>query len=253
MTPEQLARKRANDRNAQRAIRARRKAQVSQLEAELEALRNKPHACCRKLLQRNLELECELAMMKGSPLPCPSATPAHTDEGTSTHASPEMHRVNGQLESPTYPPGGDMEDSMSARTSAGALLLSPAGGCDLDSSMSGETTSPAAVMSTIYPKCGLESRDAPLQGAVATVYASESINATCMANPGLDVVTCGQVCPQARIPSPSLPDLWPAAGTPPYATNAGGIIDGLVHVALEVPCQSMMPAASAIPSTHFPQ
>ncbi|KHO10922.1 bZIP transcription factor [Metarhizium robertsii ARSEF 23] len=199
MTPEQLARKRANDRNAQRAIRTRRKAQVSQLEAELEALKNKPYACCRKLLQRNLELECELAMMKGSPLPCPSrATPTgHADEGTTAAQSPEMHGVNGQ----SYPNGED-----SART----LLLSPSGGCDSSS----ETTSPVAV---IYPKCGLESRDAPLQGPIAAVYAAESV---AMANPAL--VTCGQVCP--TIPSPSIPDLWPTGTT--YA-NDGGIMDGL--------------------------
>ncbi|KAG8419511.1 hypothetical protein J3458_004368 [Metarhizium acridum] len=224
MTPEQLARKRANDRNAQRAIRARRKAQVSQLEAELEALKNKPHACCRKLLQRNLELECELAMMKGSPLPCPSRAtpPGHADEGTTVAQSPEMHGVNGQ----SYPNGEDP-----ART----LLMSPAGGYDSPS----ETNSPVAM---IYPQCGLESRDAPLQGPNAAVYtANYAADNVAMANQAL--VSCGQVCP--TIPSPSMPDLWPT-GTP-YA-HAGGIMDGLVTLG----AQNMVPTASTM-SSPFPQ
>ncbi|KAI5859764.1 hypothetical protein GGS23DRAFT_614800 [Durotheca rogersii] len=62
LTPAQLARKRANDREAQRAIRARTKEHIESLEREIEKLRgqqNRDHTI-QTLIQRNKALEDEL-------------------------------------------------------------------------------------------------------------------------------------------------------------------------------------------------
>lgn len=62
LTPTQLARKRANDREAQRAIRTRTKQYIQQLEDQVRALRD-GHAKTRTvqdLLHRNASLEAEL-------------------------------------------------------------------------------------------------------------------------------------------------------------------------------------------------
>lgn len=68
LTPSQLARKRANDREAQRAIRARTKEHIDRLERELEDLRS-THSRDRTvqdLLRRNKALEDELHRLKES-------------------------------------------------------------------------------------------------------------------------------------------------------------------------------------------
>ena len=66
LTPSQLARKRANDREAQRAIRARTKEHIERLELELEELKSKQSRdqTVQELLRRNKALEDELNRLK---------------------------------------------------------------------------------------------------------------------------------------------------------------------------------------------
>jgi hypothetical protein len=66
LTPSQLARKRANDREAQRAIRARTKEHIDRLERELEELKSKQSRdqTVQELLRRNQALEEELMRLK---------------------------------------------------------------------------------------------------------------------------------------------------------------------------------------------
>ncbi|KAH8747060.1 hypothetical protein F5883DRAFT_584767 [Diaporthe sp. PMI_573] len=66
LTPNQLARKRANDRNAQRAIRVRTKEYIERLEKELEELksRHSHNEIVQELVQKNRALEMELATLK---------------------------------------------------------------------------------------------------------------------------------------------------------------------------------------------
>lgn len=68
MTPAQLARKRANDREAQRAIRARTKEHIENLERELEELRSVSSRddTVQDLLRRNRALEDELHRLRES-------------------------------------------------------------------------------------------------------------------------------------------------------------------------------------------
>ncbi|KAK6951440.1 hypothetical protein Daesc_007975 [Daldinia eschscholtzii] len=68
LTPSQLARKRANDREAQRAIRARTKEHIESLEREIEelrSLRNRDQTI-QTLLRRNKALEDELRQIRES-------------------------------------------------------------------------------------------------------------------------------------------------------------------------------------------
>ncbi|EOO03469.1 putative bzip transcription factor protein [Phaeoacremonium minimum UCRPA7] len=66
LTPSQLARKRANDREAQRAIRARTKEHIERLERELEELKSKQSRdeTVQDLLKRNKALEKELRSLR---------------------------------------------------------------------------------------------------------------------------------------------------------------------------------------------
>lgn len=66
LTPAQLARKRANDREAQRAIRARTKEHIETLEKEIEELRSQHDrdATIQNLLRRNKALEDEIRRMR---------------------------------------------------------------------------------------------------------------------------------------------------------------------------------------------
>ncbi|KAK3383930.1 hypothetical protein B0T24DRAFT_69250 [Lasiosphaeria ovina] len=79
LTPSQLARKRANDREAQRAIRARTKEHIERLERELEELKGRQSRdeTVRDLIKRNKALERELMALRerlgiqGRPYPAP--------------------------------------------------------------------------------------------------------------------------------------------------------------------------------------
>jgi len=68
LTPSQLARKRANDREAQRAIRTRTKEHIDRLERELEEHRNRYSRddMVQDLMRRNKILEDELAALRDS-------------------------------------------------------------------------------------------------------------------------------------------------------------------------------------------
>ncbi|XXH03654.1 DRAP deaminase [Hypoxylon texense] len=77
LTPSQLARKRANDREAQRAIRARTKEHIDNLEREIEELRNQQNRdqTVQSLLRQNKSLEDELRRLRESVgLRAPDAT-----------------------------------------------------------------------------------------------------------------------------------------------------------------------------------
>jgi hypothetical protein len=66
LTPARLARKRANDREAQRAIRARTKEHIERLERELAELKSK-QGCdqtVQELLRRNKAIEKVLIRLK---------------------------------------------------------------------------------------------------------------------------------------------------------------------------------------------
>jgi hypothetical protein len=96
LTPAQLARKRANDREAQRAIRARTKEHIERLEAELDELRSERQRdqTVQELLRRNKMLEQELKSLRES-------------MGITFHSSPP-YSTPGALDSPRtspYPPG----------------------------------------------------------------------------------------------------------------------------------------------------
>lgn len=68
LTAAQLSRKRANDREAQRAIRARTKDHIERLESELDELRgrhSRDHTV-QELLRRNKALEDELGRLRDS-------------------------------------------------------------------------------------------------------------------------------------------------------------------------------------------
>ncbi|KAF4429568.1 hypothetical protein F53441_14015, partial [Fusarium austroafricanum] len=85
LTPVQLARKRANDREAQRAIRARTKGHIERLERELAELKSNQgrDQTIQELLRRNKTVEKELIRLKeimGAPMaslssPGPGRTP----------------------------------------------------------------------------------------------------------------------------------------------------------------------------------
>lgn len=87
LTPSQLARKRANDREAQRAIRARTKEHIERLEQELEDLKSKQSRdqTVQELLRRNRALQDELNRLKenmgvsmtSSPYSTPGITARH--------------------------------------------------------------------------------------------------------------------------------------------------------------------------------
>lgn len=68
LTPSQLARKRASDREAQRAIRARTKEHIARLEREVEVLKSgqRRDSLVQELLRINKSLEEELARIRES-------------------------------------------------------------------------------------------------------------------------------------------------------------------------------------------
>ncbi|VUC25300.1 unnamed protein product [Clonostachys rosea] len=93
LTPAQLARKRANDREAQRAIRARTKEHIERLESELEELRSQQSRdkTLQELLRRNKALEEELRRLREtmgvSLTSSPYSTPVY-DDNLSTASGP---------------------------------------------------------------------------------------------------------------------------------------------------------------------
>ncbi|KAG6154491.1 hypothetical protein E4U24_002813 [Claviceps purpurea] len=96
LTPSQLARKRANDREAQRAIRARTKEHIERLEHELEELRSNHgrDKTVQDLIRRNKALEDELRQLKqsmGVPIiSSPYSAPTAYDDSCGAVPSPRM-------------------------------------------------------------------------------------------------------------------------------------------------------------------
>ncbi|QPG98259.1 hypothetical protein C2857_007427 [Epichloe festucae Fl1] len=96
LTPSQLARKRANDREAQRAIRARTKEHIERLEHELEELRSHQSRdkTVQDLLRRNKALEDELRQLKESMgvsiTSSPYSAPTAYDDSCGAIPSPRM-------------------------------------------------------------------------------------------------------------------------------------------------------------------
>ncbi|KAH6982509.1 hypothetical protein EDB80DRAFT_757242 [Ilyonectria destructans] len=97
LTPQQLARKRANDREAQRMMRARTKEHIGWLEREVEELKNKQSQdqTVQGLLHRNKELQDELNRLKNnmgiSMASYPYSTPVYDDSlssGSGATANP---------------------------------------------------------------------------------------------------------------------------------------------------------------------
>lgn len=126
LTPTQLARKRANDREAQRAIRARTKEHIERLERELEDLKSRPSRdeTIQDLKKANQYLEATLAKLReefrkigGVPPPAPYAPPyatpgAHGSKRTGTkHRSTEADWSAAYEESmPGSPSGVSSQD-----------------------------------------------------------------------------------------------------------------------------------------------
>ncbi|KAH7121940.1 bZIP transcription factor [Dactylonectria estremocensis] len=94
LTPSQLARKRANDREAQRAIRARTKEHIDRLERELEDLKSKQSRdqTVQELLRRNKALEDELSRLKENMGVSMTSSPYSTP-GMCTSTSPTRART----------------------------------------------------------------------------------------------------------------------------------------------------------------
>ncbi|KAI1270353.1 hypothetical protein F5Y18DRAFT_421845 [Xylariaceae sp. FL1019] len=102
LTPSQLARKRANDREAQRAIRARTKEHIENLEREIDELRSRQNRdqTVQDLLRRNKGLEDEVRRLRES-LGIRNPGPSHPYESSyssSSQPSPFIHSTT-----PDYP------------------------------------------------------------------------------------------------------------------------------------------------------
>ncbi|KAG6116530.1 hypothetical protein E4U13_001803 [Claviceps humidiphila] len=96
LSPEQLARKRANDRESQRAIRARNKDLIASLQREVHELRSRDDArAVQELLRRNGALESELRLLRQSiGIPTPHHQPAQHLDGSGHLASLNAFSTN---------------------------------------------------------------------------------------------------------------------------------------------------------------
>ncbi|TQW00105.1 hypothetical protein V2A60_001225 [Cordyceps javanica] len=110
LTPSQLARKRANDREAQRAIRARTKEHIERLERELEELRSHQNRdrTLQDLLRRNKALEDELSRLRESMgmsmTSSPYSGPAAYEEQQHAAAAIPSTSASGTIPSPRMSP-----------------------------------------------------------------------------------------------------------------------------------------------------
>ncbi|KAL9567475.1 hypothetical protein ACKAV7_008425 [Fusarium commune] len=126
LTPAQLARKRANDREAQRAIRARTKEHIERLERELAELKSKQSRdqTVQELLRRNKAIEKELIQLKevvrvpmnSSPYSAPGLTPQPlslpVEPLTSAVYNGNLSADNNPIPSPRGPPSPSDYDSL---------------------------------------------------------------------------------------------------------------------------------------------
>ncbi|CEJ83926.1 hypothetical protein VHEMI03302 [[Torrubiella] hemipterigena] len=107
LTPSQLARKRANDREAQRAIRARTKEHIENLERQLEELKSSQSRdrTVQELMRRNRALEDELARLRESMGMPPAVTSPYSTNAVSFD---DNHSAgSGTVPSPNMSPSTD--------------------------------------------------------------------------------------------------------------------------------------------------
>lgn len=150
LTPSQLARKRANDREAQRAIRARTKEHIERLEHELEELRSHQNRdrTLQDLLRRNKALEDELSRLResmgmsmaSSPYSAPAPYDEQQQHAPGTIPSPRMSPLAASVDYnplPDYgqhyvPMSGSNVDSWAANVPShiGSSVSSPSSSAD---------------------------------------------------------------------------------------------------------------------------
>ncbi|KXJ90844.1 hypothetical protein Micbo1qcDRAFT_67454 [Microdochium bolleyi] len=193
LTPSQLARKRANDREAQRAIRARTKEHIENLERELDELRSyqSRDKTVQDLLRRNKSLEDELRRLRDTlGLPNTSAgsgmyqsckspsvptlsqgpsgrshelTPTQAYHDNSSRNSPYGQQPSPVMDSslPPYSHIGDAGDNWSphVQCSIPSAVSSPAssGGDDFGNSNYFPTSAPAAILERTGIPAGMNS------------------------------------------------------------------------------------------------
>jgi len=158
LTPSQLARKRANDREAQRAIRARTKEHIENLERELEELRSyqSRDKAVQDLLRKNKALEDELFRLRDS-MGMPNPAASNGMYQSSYHDGSSRNSSYGQQPSPVMdsnlPPYSHMGDasenwSPHVQCSIPSAVSSPAssGGDDFGNSNYFPTSAPAAIL-----------------------------------------------------------------------------------------------------------
>jgi hypothetical protein len=135
LTPSQLARKRANDREAQRAIRARTKEHIERLEKELEDLRSQQSRdqTVQELMRRNKALEDELHRLKetmgvsgivngAAGGPPPTTSPYSSTPGTASSAATSA--ATSSMEIDTF---GVLEGAVPSLTSSPFTVYDDAG------------------------------------------------------------------------------------------------------------------------------
>lgn len=135
LTPSQLARKRANDREAQRAIRARTKEHIERLERELDDYRcnQSRDKTVQELLRRNRALEDEVRRLKdssnlsnsitSSPYSAPAGMDCHTS--TSTPADGPQSLLLCQSLSRLTPCPSVYDDNLSVASTMPSPQMSP--------------------------------------------------------------------------------------------------------------------------------
>ncbi|KAI1142486.1 hypothetical protein F5Y05DRAFT_228095 [Hypoxylon sp. FL0543] len=138
LTPSQLARKRANDREAQRAIRARTKEHIENLEREIEQLRSGQDRdqTIQALLRRNKALEEELRRLKEGMGLCASDTGEQYQPPVLPSSSPPRSHCVGQSV-PSYPMRNMTYSSLSDASDAWPTAVP----CSVPSTVSSPTSS----------------------------------------------------------------------------------------------------------------
>jgi hypothetical protein len=119
LTPSQLARKRANDREAQRAIRARTKEHIERLERELEEMksRNSCDKTVQELLRKNKALEQELIALREALTMQTGRSYPPTRMYTTPRPTPQSTPPSSAEHKLTWPLRTAYEDNLSPATS----------------------------------------------------------------------------------------------------------------------------------------
>ncbi|KAK1980001.1 BZIP transcription factor [Colletotrichum cereale] len=129
LTPEQLAKKRANDREAQRAIRERTKNQIETLERRIQELTSQQPYQDLQAVQRakeaveaeNAELKRRLAAFIASIQPLISASPPTQPESSQLGNLHARHGPNGSTAPPNGPISANNASTPNSAASPGSL------------------------------------------------------------------------------------------------------------------------------------